>query len=66
MANTVYSLTQLYAAVKGKIPENDAISRQILDALLTLKAEVKILAGHMSAPLSTKTAQHQNRGDNYD
>jgi hypothetical protein len=38
MANTVYSLTQLYAVVEGKIPENDAISRQILDALLTLKA----------------------------
>jgi hypothetical protein len=38
MANTVYSLTQLYALVEGKIPENDAISRQILVALLALKA----------------------------
>jgi hypothetical protein len=38
MANTVYSLTQLYAVVEGKIPENDAISRQILVALLALKA----------------------------
>ena len=75
MANTIYSLTQLHAAVEGKIPENDAISRQILDALLTLKAclplivtstnegakEVKILSGAHECP-----AQHQNRGDNYD
>jgi hypothetical protein len=38
MANTIYSLTQLYAVVEGKIPENDAISRQILVALLALKA----------------------------
>jgi hypothetical protein len=38
MANTVYSLMQLYAVVEGKIPENDAISRQILVALLALKA----------------------------
>jgi hypothetical protein len=38
MANTVYSLTQLYAVVEGKIPENDAISREILVALLALKA----------------------------
>jgi chorismate synthase len=74
MAHTTYSLTQLYAVVEGKIPENDAISRQILDALLTLKAclplivtskkeqkEVKILSGAHECP-----AQHQNRGDNYD
>jgi hypothetical protein len=38
MANTIYSLTQLYAVVESKIPENDAISRQILVALLALKA----------------------------
>jgi hypothetical protein len=38
MAHTTYSLTQLYAVVEGKIPENDAISRQILVALLALKA----------------------------
>jgi hypothetical protein len=38
MANTIYSLTQLYAVVEGKIPENDAISRQILVALLALRA----------------------------
>jgi hypothetical protein len=38
MAHTTYSLTQLYAVVEGKIPENDAISHQILVALLALKA----------------------------
>jgi hypothetical protein len=38
MAHTTYSLTQLCAAVESKIPENDAISRQILVALLALKA----------------------------
>jgi hypothetical protein len=71
MLNPIASITQLYAVVESEIPESDAISRQILDALLALKAclplivtskfsnegakEVKILAGHMSAPLSTKT-----------
>jgi len=38
MAHTTYSLAQLYAVVEGKIPKNDAISRQILVALLALKA----------------------------
>jgi hypothetical protein len=38
MAHTIYSLAQLYAVVESKIPENDAISRQILVALLALKA----------------------------
>jgi hypothetical protein len=38
MTNTIYSLTQLCVAVESKIPENDAISRQILVALLALKA----------------------------
>jgi hypothetical protein len=38
MANTIYSLTQLCVAVESKIPENDAISHQILVALLALKA----------------------------
>jgi hypothetical protein len=60
MAHTTYSLAQLYAVVEGKIPKNDAISRQILDALLTLKAD-KIFSGAHECP-----AQHQNRGDNYD
>jgi hypothetical protein len=38
MLNPIASITQLCAAVEGKIPENDAISRQILVALLALKA----------------------------
>jgi hypothetical protein len=75
MLNPIANITQLRAVVESKIPENDAISRQILDALLTLKAclplivtstnegakEVKILSGALMCP-----AQHQNRGDNYD
>jgi hypothetical protein len=38
MLNPITSITQLYAVVEGKIPESDAISRQILVALLALKA----------------------------
>jgi hypothetical protein len=38
MLNPIASITQLCAAVESKIPENDAISRQILVALLALKA----------------------------
>jgi hypothetical protein len=38
MLNPISNITQLYAVVEGKIPENDAISRQILVALLALKA----------------------------
>ena len=38
MLNPIANITQLYAVVEGKIPENDAISRQILVALLALKA----------------------------
>jgi hypothetical protein len=38
MLNPIANITQLCAAVESKIPENDAISRQILVALLALKA----------------------------
>jgi hypothetical protein len=38
MLNPIANITQLCAAVEGKIPENDAISRQILVALLALRA----------------------------
>jgi hypothetical protein len=38
MLNPIASITQLYAVVESEIPESDAISRQILVALLALKA----------------------------